>query len=147
MVRQVRQMVCERALGRIRIVEVNNLQDWLADTAATDNKQAAWRTDPAQSGSGAIGDIGNHTYNLACFVTGLRREPCRQCGDTHPGGPLPGYLEAVATLYREAADAILDGDASDAADTVIGIQQGLDGMRLMDACQRSSKNAAVWAGL
>src|SRR5205085_1792719 len=40
---------------------------------ATGQKQAAWRTDPAQAGAGgALGDIGSHAYHLACFVTGLR---------------------------------------------------------------------------
>src|SRR3989442_11770749 len=40
---------------------------------ATGNKQAVWRTDPAQSGpAGSLGDIGTHAYNIACFVTGLR---------------------------------------------------------------------------
>ena len=39
---------------------------------STGQKQADWRTDPARSGAGgAVGDIGTHAYNLACFVTGL----------------------------------------------------------------------------
>jgi predicted dehydrogenase len=33
-----------------------------------------WRTDPAQSGGGAIGDIGSHAYHLAGFITGLEAE-------------------------------------------------------------------------
>ncbi|HSU27132.1 MAG TPA: Gfo/Idh/MocA family oxidoreductase, partial [Chitinophagaceae bacterium] len=36
-------------------------------------KQAAWRTDPAQSGAGgAIGDIGTHAFNMAEYVSGLK---------------------------------------------------------------------------
>ena len=48
-------------------------QDWLTENIeASGQKQAAWRTDPAQSGAGgATGDIGTHAYNLARFVTGL----------------------------------------------------------------------------
>lgn len=34
------------------------------------NKQADWRTDPARSGAGAIGDIGTHAWQLTEFVTG-----------------------------------------------------------------------------
>src|SRR5229473_2735690 len=74
MVRQARQMIADGELGKIRIVQVEYAQDWLATPLEqTGQKQAAWRTDPAQSGpGGSLGDIGTHAYNLACFVTGLR---------------------------------------------------------------------------
>src|ERR1700726_2115295 len=73
LVRQARQMVAEGELGPIRVVQVEYAQDWLATPLEkTGQKQAAWRTDPAQSGpGGALGDIGTHAYNLAYFVTGL----------------------------------------------------------------------------
>ena len=70
LIRQARQMVAEGALGNLRVVQVEYAQDWL--TQADDSKQAAWRTDPAQSGlGGSTGDIGTHAFNLAGFVTGL----------------------------------------------------------------------------
>lgn len=73
MVRQAREMVSNGDLGKIRVVQVEYPQDWL--TRHEDFKQAAWRTDPAQSGAGgSTGDIGTHAHNLACFVTGLRVE-------------------------------------------------------------------------
>jgi len=81
LVRQARAMVSEGALGEIRVVQVEYPQDWL--TAALEagapgqggQKQAAWRTDPAQSGAaGSVGDIGTHAFNLAEFVTGLSVE-------------------------------------------------------------------------
>jgi len=77
MVRQARQMVSEGELGPIRVVQVEYAQDWLATPLEkTGQKQALWRTDPAQSGpGGSLGDIGTHAYNLACFVTGLT---CRE---------------------------------------------------------------------
>jgi len=76
-VRQARQMVAEGQLGKIRVVQVEYAQDWLATPLEqTGQKQAAWRTDPAQSGpAGCLGDIGTHAYNIASFVTGLE---CRQ---------------------------------------------------------------------
>ncbi|MBC7141004.1 MAG: Gfo/Idh/MocA family oxidoreductase [Rhodobacteraceae bacterium] len=76
MVRQAREMVAEGALGEIRVVQVEYPQDWLTEaTEATGQKQAAWRTDPAQSGAGgSVGDIGTHAFNLASFVTGLTLE-------------------------------------------------------------------------
>lgn len=74
MVRQARQMVQEGRLGEIRVVQVEYPQDWLTEKLEdTGQKQAAWRSDPAQSGAGgAIGDIGTHAHNLAAYVTGLR---------------------------------------------------------------------------
>ncbi len=71
LVRQARQMVAEGMLGNIRLVHAEYLQDWLSRPADPENVQAAWRTDPARTGgAGAIGDIGTHAYNLACFVAG-----------------------------------------------------------------------------
>src|SRR6266704_1602102 len=74
MVRQAREMVAAGELGPLRVVQVEYAQDWLTTPVeATGNKQAVWRTDPAQSGpAGSLGDIGTHAYNIACFVTGLR---------------------------------------------------------------------------
>lgn len=70
LVRQAREMVARGDLGTIRSVHVEYAQDWLAEPAGADNKQADWRTDPARAGGGAIGDIGTHALNLACYVTG-----------------------------------------------------------------------------
>ena len=73
MVRHAREMVLEGQLGRIRVVQVEYPQDWLAeDLESTGQKQAGWRTDPERSGAGgSIGDIGTHAFNLANFVTSL----------------------------------------------------------------------------
>lgn len=231
MIRQARQMVAEGALGETRVVEANYLQDWLTEAPAPDNKQAKWRTDPAQSGGGAIGDIGTHAHNLACFVIGQRTTSLSATLCSHvegrlvdddaritlqfeggarghiwasqvaignennltlavygslgalrwaqenpnilwftklgqapqmitrgsgaantaaaavtriPAGHPEGYLEAFATLYREAAETIISPDNSG---TTIGIQHGLDGVRFVDACQRSSHDAASWKDL
>ena len=75
-VRQAREMVRNGELGEIRVVQVEYPQDWLAEPIEqSGQKQAAWRTDPKQSGAGgSTGDIGTHAYNLACFVTGLELE-------------------------------------------------------------------------
>ncbi len=76
MVRQARAMIAAGDLGRIRLVQVEYAQGWLATKLEdTGSKQAGWRTDPAQSGAGgAIGDIGTHAFNLATFVSGLDAE-------------------------------------------------------------------------
>jgi predicted dehydrogenase len=73
MVRHARAMMQAGDLGEIRVVQVEYPQDWLAEPIEqTGQKQAGWRTDPAQSGAGgSTGDIGTHAFNLAGFVTGL----------------------------------------------------------------------------
>src|SRR5690606_15123415 len=70
------EMVQRGELGEIRVVQVEYAQDWLAEPLEqTGQKQAAWRTDPEQSGAGgATGDIGTHAYNLTELVTGLEAE-------------------------------------------------------------------------
>ena len=72
MVREARALVRDGVIGRIRVVQVEYAQDWLAGPLeASGQKQASWRTDPARSGEGgAIGDIGTHAFNLAEFITG-----------------------------------------------------------------------------
>ncbi|WP_417684112.1 Gfo/Idh/MocA family protein [Roseibium sp.] len=76
MIRQAREMVANGALGTIRLVQMEYVQDWLTeDLESSGQKQAAWRTDPARSGAGGcIGDIGTHAYQLGCFVSGLTSE-------------------------------------------------------------------------
>ena len=76
MVRQAREMVKSGELGEIRLVQMEYPQDWLSEPIEqTGQKQAAWRTDPKQSGAGgSTGDIGTHAYNLGCFVSGLDGE-------------------------------------------------------------------------
>lgn len=76
MIRQARAMVAAGEIGRVRLVQVEYVQDWLTEAAEkSGSKQAEWRTDPERSGAGgATGDIGTHAYNLACFVSGLTPE-------------------------------------------------------------------------
>ncbi|WP_457089961.1 Gfo/Idh/MocA family protein [Microvirga sp. P5_D2] len=72
LVRQARAMIQAGELGRIRVVQVEYAQDWLATRVEeTGSKQAEWRTDPARSGpAGSVGDIGTHAFNLAEFIAG-----------------------------------------------------------------------------
>lgn len=76
MIRHARAMIAAGELGDIRVVQAEYPQDWLSeDIESEGQKQAAWRTDPQQTGAGgSTGDIGTHAFNLACFVSGLRLE-------------------------------------------------------------------------
>jgi predicted dehydrogenase len=74
LVRHARALIAEGSLGEIRVVQVEYPQDWLSEPLEdTGQKQAAWRTDPAQAGrGGCLGDIGTHAFHLAGFVTGMQ---------------------------------------------------------------------------
>jgi predicted dehydrogenase len=73
MIRHARAMVAAGELGAVRVVQAEYPQDWLSrNLETTGQKQAGWRTDPAQAGAGgSTGDIGTHAFHLASFVTGL----------------------------------------------------------------------------
>ena len=73
-VRQARYMVQQGLIGDIRKILVEYIQDWLMEPVeTTGNKQAVWRTNPAQAGiSSCVGDIGTHGENLLEFITGLK---------------------------------------------------------------------------
>ncbi|MDG1137739.1 MAG: Gfo/Idh/MocA family oxidoreductase [Phycisphaerales bacterium] len=82
MVRQMRQRILAGDIGAVRTVSVDYRQGWLAEPIEKESqKQASWRTDPKQSGAGALGDIGSHAEQLARFTTGLSIKQVR--GDVH----------------------------------------------------------------
>jgi predicted dehydrogenase len=236
MVRQARDMVKSGELGEIRLVQMEYPQDWLAEPIEqTGQKQAAWRTDPKQSGAGgSTGDIGTHAYNLGCFVSGLELEElaadvhtfvagrklddnahvmmrfaggakgllwCSQVATGHenglkvrvygtkggiewvqadpnylwftplgkprqlitrngagsgpaaarvsriPSGHPEGYLEGFATIYTEAARAIIARRKGVAVDPDVlypTVQDGVKGVAFVEACIASSKRNGAW---
>ncbi len=74
MVKLARDMAREGELGKIRKIVVQYPQGWLSTAIEkTGQMQAAWRTDPKQSGgAGCMGDIGTHAENLSEYITGLK---------------------------------------------------------------------------
>ncbi|MEN0050678.1 MAG: Gfo/Idh/MocA family oxidoreductase, partial [Bacteroidota bacterium] len=74
MVKQAKAMIANGDIGTVRKVVVEYPQGWLSTKLEdTEQKQAAWRTDPTKSGiAGAMGDIGTHAENLAEYMTGLQ---------------------------------------------------------------------------
>ena len=73
LVRQAREMILGGELGEINAIRSQYIQGWLRTSLESeDQKQAAWRTDPAKSGAaGAFGDIATHAYNLGRYMTGV----------------------------------------------------------------------------
>jgi len=96
MVKQARAMVKNGDLGKIRKVQVQYLQGWLATSVEkTGQKQALWRVDPSKSGiGGALGDIGTHAENLVEYITGLQ------------------IKELAADLGKFGEDRVLDDDGN-----------------------------------
>ena len=81
MVKQAKMMIAKGKLGKVRKIVVEYPQGWLSTfLEGSDQKQAAWRTDPKRSGiAGAMGDIGTHAENLAEYISGLKIK--RMCAD------------------------------------------------------------------
>lgn len=96
MVKQARALVKNGDLGKIRKVQVQYLQGWLATPVEkTGQKQASWRVDPSKSGiGGALGDIGTHAENLIEYISGLQIE------------------ELAADLGKFGQDRVLDDDGN-----------------------------------
>ncbi len=91
MVKQAKMMIKKGKIGAVRKVVVEYPQGWLSTRVeATEQKQAAWRTDPKRSGiAGAMGDIGTHAENLAEYMTGLHiKKLCADINIMVPGRQL-----------------------------------------------------------
>ncbi|WP_030156057.1 MULTISPECIES: Gfo/Idh/MocA family protein [unclassified Glycomyces] len=61
-----KRLVDSGALGPIRHVRAQYLQDWLTD----ENTPLTWRLDKDKSGSGSLGDIGAHIIDAAQWIAG-----------------------------------------------------------------------------
>jgi predicted dehydrogenase len=69
-----RDMIAAGELGQIQRMNVRYLQSFLG----AESTHWAWRNDIAVAGFGALGDLGVHMLDAACFITGL--EPNRLVG-------------------------------------------------------------------
>lgn len=72
LIRHARELFRDGAMGQVRKVIVEYLQDFLMHPHEQDGlKQAVWRVDPAEAGAGGtLGDCGCHALNLLEFVIG-----------------------------------------------------------------------------
>tara|TARA_B100001123_G_scaffold442275_1_gene585495 strand:- start:1917 stop:3119 length:1203 start_codon:yes stop_codon:yes gene_type:complete len=61
-----RKLINDGAIGEIRHFRGQYSQEWLVDS----NTPRLWRMDKESAGSGALGDLGAHTIDLARFLVG-----------------------------------------------------------------------------
>ncbi|KTG08705.1 oxidoreductase [Haloprofundus marisrubri] len=83
-IQYAKNLIDDGVIGEIRHVDGRYMQDWLADPDAP----WAWRMDKDLAGSGALGDLGAHTVDLARFLVG------EQAGDiAEVSGSLRTFVE------------------------------------------------------
>ncbi|WP_207586546.1 Gfo/Idh/MocA family protein [Halomontanus rarus] len=83
-VQYAKNLIDAGELGEIHHVRGQYLQDWLADPSSP----WSWRNDEEVAGSGALGDLGAHTLDLARFLVG------EQAGDlTRLSGQLQTFVD------------------------------------------------------
>ncbi|MCC6940256.1 MAG: Gfo/Idh/MocA family oxidoreductase [Novosphingobium sp.] len=132
LVKQARELVAGGQFGKVRRVMVKYTQDWLSRASDLENnKQAAWRVDPNQSGdAGAFGDIGTHAANLVEFITGERIASICAELTMLPGRHIDDDGSALFRLSGGGkgtlvASQVLVGDANDLAISVYCDEAGL----------------------
>lgn len=132
MVKQARDEVQKGTLGKIVKVVAQYNQGWLAASADTNNKQAAWRLDPTQAGvSCCMGDIGVHAANLMEYVTGQNiTEICADLHSVVSGRTLDDDGTVLAKLDNGAtgivtASQICIGNENNLTISVYGEEAGL----------------------
>ncbi|MFC5365644.1 Gfo/Idh/MocA family protein [Salinirubrum litoreum] len=64
--RYAKGLIDDGKIGEIRQIRARYLQDWLVDPDAP----WSWRNDAEMAGSGALGDLGAHSVDLARFLVG-----------------------------------------------------------------------------
>ena len=131
LVREAKKLVAEGRIGRVRKIVVEYSQGWLSQEVH--NKQADWRSDPAQSGlGGCIADIGVHAFHLSEFVSGAKVESLSaDLGIVVPGRALDDDCN-VLLRYQNGVRGVLvssqiaAGDRNGLRLRVYGEKGGLD---------------------
>ncbi len=121
-VRLARQMIEAGELGEIHHFRGSYLQDWLVDPSAP----PSWRTDAAQAGSGALGDLGTHVIDQARYLVGEISE-------------VTGRLR---TFVNARGDQPVTVD--DAFEATVGFEGGAIGTIEASRFAAGRKNALTW---
>ena len=80
---------------------------FLSGCSHAESLVGVWRTDPAQAGGGAIGDIGSHAWHLADYVTGQPvAELCAELSSFVPGRAVDDNAQVLLRYANGARGAI-----------------------------------------
>ncbi|WP_447894631.1 Gfo/Idh/MocA family protein [Vreelandella sp. GE22] len=119
MIQHAREMAATGALGKLRHVQVEYVQEWLSEAQGEDNRQAAWRMDPDQAGAaGCLGDIGVHAFQLAQFVSGQK----------------------VADVSASLTTAVEGRELDDSVQALLRFEPGTSGMLWASQCAPGFEN-------
>jgi len=130
LVRQAREMILGGELGEINAIRSCYIQGWLRTRLETsDQKQAAWRTDPKRSGAaGCFGDIATHAYNLARYMTGcLPAEISCHLKSFEQGRQLDDYGTAIIRYQNGALGTVTASQISHGRENDVRIE--IDGTK------------------
>jgi len=166
MIRQAREMIAKGKLGTLRVLKAEYAQDWLSEELEkTGQKQAAWRTDPTTlrvyGTKGGLEWSQENPNQLWYTPLGQPKQLITRggagSGDAAarmtriPPGHPEGYLEGFANIYSEAALAIRakrrkSGKVPKNVHFPT-IEDGVKGMKFIDACVKSSGKNSAWVKL
>lgn len=144
LVRQAREMIQSGELGEIQAVRSSYIQGWLRSRLEDqDQKQAAWRTDPKQSGvAGCFGDIATHAYNLGRFMTGLLpAEISCHLKIFEPGRRLDDYGTAIVRYQNGGLGTVTASQISHGRENDLSIE--IDGTKGSLSWRQEEPNAMV----
>jgi predicted dehydrogenase len=74
----LRDILRKNKLGRIYHLRCHYLQSWLSSPSAP----YSWRLDVQKAGSGVLGDLGSHLFDLVEFLTGAKILRVKACART-----------------------------------------------------------------
>jgi len=144
LVRQAREMILSGELGEIQAVRSNYIQGWLRTKLEdSDQKQAAWRTDPTKSGAaGCFGDIATHAYNLGRYMTGLLpAEISCHLKAFEPGRKLDDYGTAIIRYQNGALGTVTASQISHGRENDLFIE--IDGTKGALSWRQEEPNVMV----
>jgi len=103
-----KQMIEAGEIGEIRHVRCTYLQDWLVDPEFPMN----WRMRKESSGSGAHGDLGAHSVDLARFLTGEIEEVVGMKKTFITERPAEGTSHGITATAGEGTETVTVDDCS-----------------------------------
>ena len=104
-----RQMIADGRLGTLYHVRAQYLQDWIVDPEFP----LVWRLQAEKAGSGALGDIGAHSIDLAQYLTGQAISGVSALLETLiPERPLPGAYSGLSATADAGRGRVTVDDAA-----------------------------------